>query len=103
MPVNSKEYAFTQENVNGAPDTIGVYALLASNKGVLYYGRAMGDGVTIRSRLKAHLAGKGDPVAARTAFYKRETCSNPEAREKELLRAFEAQYGHLPMGNQRIG
>ena len=54
MPVAGDEYGFTQSNVDRAPDKPGVYALLNSSSGVLYYGMSK---VSIRTRLKAHLSG----------------------------------------------
>ena len=47
MPIIGDKYAFTQENVNKAPEEHGVYQLF-DGEVTIYYGRASGDGVTIQ-------------------------------------------------------
>jgi hypothetical protein len=51
MPITGGNFAFTESNVNKAPAEHGVYALYDRDV-TTYIGRASGDGVTIRSRLK---------------------------------------------------
>ena len=87
MPIDSKVYAFTKENVDLSPDEAGIYALLL-NDFVIYYGEAH-DG-TIRQRLQRHQSGKEGACTQKATHYKREVCPDPEAREEELLAAFSA-------------
>jgi excinuclease UvrABC nuclease subunit len=100
MPINGEKYEFTAKNVNNAPDEHGVYALFDGDT-LIYYGRASGDDVTIRSRLQSHYRGDEGPCTQGATRYMRETTSRPIAREAELLAAFERQYGRLPRCNER--
>ena len=56
VEMSNATYGFTAFNVNAAPASHGVYVLYDST-GIIYIGRAAGDGVTIRSRLQSHLHG----------------------------------------------
>lgn len=56
MPIVGDRYAFTKENVDKSPDEKGVYALYDGDV-LIYYGRASGDSVTIRTRLQSHQRG----------------------------------------------
>ena len=56
MPIHGDKYPFTEANVNKSPEERGVYQLLDGDV-IIYYGRAAGDGVTIRSRLQSHRNG----------------------------------------------
>lgn len=98
MPVAGKIYTFTKDNVDNAPDKGGVYVLLNNSDGVIYYGRST---TSIRTRLQSHFAGNEGTCTKGAAKYKRETCSNPKSREKELLDAFESAHGKLPHCNER--
>jgi len=98
MPVAGKTYGFTKENVNQAPDSPGVYALLAQDGSVIYYGRATD---SIRTRLQCHRRGDEGACTKAASSYKREVTSRPVAREKELLTAYKAAYGRLPRCNER--
>ncbi len=100
MPISGDRYAFTKENVNQAPDVHGVYELY-DNSELIYIGRAAGDGVTIRNRLQRHLSGQEGPCTKGATAYRREENTAPISREKELLTAYEKQYGRLPRCNER--
>lgn len=102
MPIEGDKYEFTEKNVNKSPDKHGVYALFDDNE-LIYYGRAAGDGVTIRSRLKDHYAGREGQCTKGATHYKRETTERPKSREKELLEEYEKKHGDLPRCNERIG
>lgn len=52
------QYEFTSKNVDNSPDKPGVYALYYGDE-IIYYGRAQGDTVTIRSRLQSHKRPRG--------------------------------------------
>jgi len=98
MPVAGKTYGFTQENVDAAPDGPGVYALLNSSDGVLYYGMSS---KSIRSRLKRHLNGEEGTCTKAAKKYKRETTTAVQApvREEALLAAFKKANSRLPSCN----
>jgi hypothetical protein len=100
MPISGDRYAFTEKNVNNAPDEHGVYALYDGDI-LIYYGRASGDGVTICSRLQSHFRGDEGPCTQGATHYRREVTESPKHREKELLDEFEATFGRLPRCNER--
>lgn len=54
MSINSFKSAFSAININGVPQSAGVYALYDNAHGVIYYGMSDSD---IRSRLMAHYSG----------------------------------------------
>ena len=86
MPIASPRYAFTESMVAGAPPDPGVFALWAHDE-LIYYGRALGDGVTIQSRLREHLASAKECTSRCTSgatHYGWEISGNPRAREAEL-------------------
>ncbi len=98
MPIGGAKYGFIAHNVNLSPDVHGVYALYDGDN-LIYYGRATGDGVTIRSRLQSHLNGKEHPATQKATHYRREQSNQPAARELELLQEFESTYRRLPRCN----
>jgi len=99
MPIASPRYAFNAVMVSGAPPDPGVFALWEHDE-LIYYGRALGEGTTIQSRLQDYLAG-GDPCAARATHYGWEIAGNPRGREAELLREYERKHGRLPRCNAK--
>jgi excinuclease UvrABC nuclease subunit len=100
MPIIGDKYAFTQENVNKAPEEHGVYQLF-DGEVTIYYGRASGDGVTIRSRLQSHRKGSEGKCTQSATHYRREVTSRPIARERELLEEHQTKTGRLPHCNER--
>jgi len=99
MGMTGKKIPFTESNVNGSPDKPGVY-LLFDGDVLIYIGQSE---ESIRDRLQSHLAGNDGPCTQGATHYMRETCSDPVAREEELLREFKRQHGRLPRCNERIG
>jgi excinuclease UvrABC nuclease subunit len=95
MPITGDQYHFSQENVDKSPDQPGVYALYQNNA-LIYIGRAQ---TSIRGRLQSHRAGREGPCTQAADGYKREVCSNPVTRERELLAEFQYTYGRLPRCN----
>jgi hypothetical protein len=91
-PEPSQRYKFTRTVLQGAPEEAGVYALWDGDE-LIYYGRAMGAGTTIRSRLIAHLD------ETRATHYSWEVCPDPATREAELLRDYRRLYGRAPRDN----
>lgn len=90
----SRRYRFTKIVIAGAPDDAGIYALWDGEE-LIYYGRAQ----SIRSRLMDHYQGKVDAQTKRATHYGWELCADPVAREAELLREHERQFGKLPRLN----
>lgn len=99
MPITGDLYNFTEDNVNGAPQSAGVYALYDAYKQLVYIGRAKGGTTTIRSRLQDHKAGREGLCTQSASYYRREVCSNPVAREAELLMEYKRLNGRLPRCN----
>ena len=102
MSIPGDKYAFTEDNVNKAPDDHGVYQLLDGDV-TIYYGRAAGDGVTIRSRLQSHRNGNEGKCTKGATHYRREVTTRPIAREKELLESYVNAHGRLPRCNEKVG
>ena len=97
MPIASPRYAFNAIMVSGAPPDPGVFALWQDEE-LIYYGRALGQGATIQSRLREHLE-QGAHCTAGATHYGWEITNNPRAREGELLREHENFHGRLPRCN----
>ena len=103
MPIDGGKYEFTLQNLNKAPDKAGVYALFDGNE-IIYYGRAQGGDVTIRSRLKDHKSGREGSCTSNASHYMREVTSSPVKREQELLEEYKQTHnGKLPRCNDRVG
>lgn len=102
MTITTAIYAFNEANVNNAPDKAGVYALYDGST-VIYYGRAQGGTVTIRSRLQSHQRGTEGSCTKSATHFNTELVSNPVTREEELLNAHKRAYGKLPRCNERVG
>lgn len=101
MPISGDKYKFTKNNVDKAPDEAGVYALYDEDE-TIYYGRAKGSGVTIRTRLQDHKAGREGSCTENASYYKREITSSPVSRESELLEEYSDNHnGRLPRCNER--
>jgi hypothetical protein len=98
MPISGEKYQFSKDNVDAAPNTPGVYVLLNDRGGVIYYGRST---TSVRSRLQSHYIGNEGVCTKGASSYKREACSNPKAREKQLLDAYVSANGKLPPCNAR--
>lgn len=95
----ARRYRFTRIVISGAPEEAGVYALWDADE-LVYYGRAdgrnQGGGSTIRSRLLAHYyEGRKRPT-----HYSWEVCTDPTAREAELLEEHARAFGRPPRENE---
>jgi len=97
MALSGDRRSFTQENADNSPTDDGVYALY--DEGVtIYIGK--GDGANgIRTRLQAHKRGDEGSCTKNASHYRREACSNPKARERELLQEYKDANGKLPRCN----
>ncbi|HEY5897559.1 MAG TPA: hypothetical protein VIV54_08355 [Burkholderiales bacterium] len=85
----SRRYKFTRIVLQGAPEEPGVYALWDGEE-LVYYGRG-----TVRSSLLTHLE------RTRATHYSWEVCSDPAAREAELLREYQRAFGRPPRENAK--
>lgn len=94
-----RRYRFARLVLLGAPDDAGVYSLFDGEE-IIYYGRASGGpGATIRARLLDHFHGRIDGATSAATHYSWEVCSDPVAREADLLREFRALFGRAPRCN----
>jgi hypothetical protein len=101
MPIATQAYYFTRQNILVyAPDTHGVYGLYDGTGVPIYYGRAMGNGVTVKSRLLSHERGDEGPCTKSAYSFNTEVCFNPAQREQQLLAEHQRVYGRLPRCNE---
>lgn len=100
MAISGDKYPFTQENVDKSPTSAGVYALYDGDV-TIYIGK--GDGTNgIRARLQAHKRGDEGSCTKGASHYRREVCSDPTSRERELLLEYRRAHGELPRCNEVI-
>ena|SRR5688500_4997356 len=92
----TRRYRFTRIVIAGAPEDAGIYVLWDGDE-LIYYGRAQ----SIRARLLDHYQGRVDAQTKRATHYGWELCKDPVAREIELLREHERQFGKLPRLNSQ--
>ena len=83
------KWRFIRSLVEDAPDNPGVYALWEGDK-LICFGRAEGDGETLRSRLIDHLEGRTGEEARHATHYSWEICLDPRRREAEIMRELAA-------------
>ena len=103
MPIrDEKPKNFSWYNIDKSPAKHGVYGLFRGSE-LIYYGRAIGKDVTIRSRLTDHMNGDYGPCTQNATAYKREVTEAAISRERELLEIFERAYGRPPACNKRAG
>lgn len=91
---SARRYRFNRIVIAGAPQDRGVFALWMEDE-VVYYGRADGEGSTIRSSLLDLYA----KDATQATHYSWEVCADPVAREAELLREHLGSHGRPPRLN----
>ena len=97
MALSGEKHEFTQENVDKSPTDDCVYTLYDENI-TIYIGK--GDGVNgIRARLQAHKRGDEGKCTQGASHYRREVCTNPKARESELVQEYKDANGKLPRCN----
>jgi hypothetical protein len=106
LPFNDVMRSFTEQNVNAAPNTPGVYALYQQGE-LVYFGSTSGENETIRNRLQAHFHGETKDETRKVTHYQREvteTRSDAIARRRELVEEFQKlSNGRLPRYNSREG
>ncbi len=101
MSITSTTYAFTAANIALVPEQAGVYGLYDGDE-TIYYGRAQGGTVAIRSRLEDHNSGREGSCTQSATGFNWESISSPASREKELLEEHERLHGRLPKCNDRV-
>ena len=102
MPITGDFYFFDDNSIDGASNMRGVYALYykMDADAPVYIGRATGDGVTIRTRLRAHKRGDEGKPTQRALWFKQEINSSPVARARELIDEYRhAHEGQFPRFN----
>ena len=95
MPIIGNRLAFTQANIENAPDEPGVYVLYIGGH-LVYYGSTE---TSIRSHLLSHLLGHEGKCTAAATVYGCEIVFKPPKRERELLKEYKTAYGSLPLCN----
>ena len=90
-----RRYRFARIVIAGAPDQGGVFTLWDGEE-IVYYGRSIGDGSTIRSTLLDYYYERPN----RATHYSWEVCADPAAREAELLGEHERRFGRRPRYNK---
>lgn len=98
MPITKTLHPFTDQEIDNAPDSQGVYALY-EGKEATYYGSS---DVSIRDRLRAHKSGNEGRCTQGAAEFNSEYAADPLAREKELLEDHKRVFGKLPKCNALI-
>ena len=93
-------YPFNQSNIDAAPNVHGVYVLY-DDDGIIYIGRAAGEGVSIRTRFRDHKSGREGSCTQNATRYAREQSNLAVAREVELLKWYKEKFGRLPRCNDR--
>ena len=100
MTIAADKIQFTDANIKEAPAEAGVYVLYEGET-IIYFGRAQGGDVTIRSRLEDHEAGREGPCTKNATAFKVEMTSSAVEREKELLEEYKNAHGSLPRCNEK--
>ncbi len=100
MTITADKIQFTDANIKEAPAEAGVYVLYEGET-IIYFGRAQGGDVTIRSRLEDHRAGREGPCTKNATGFKVEITSSAITREKELLEEYKNTHGSLPRCNEK--
>jgi hypothetical protein len=97
MGIESSWHSFTSKEIEKAPMSDGVYGLFEKSA-IIYYGRGEGPN-GIRGRLEAHKAGYEGSCTKNADYFNYEICSNPAARERELLQEYKNTWSKLPRCN----
>lgn len=93
MSISTSSLPFTPSLVAAAPDAPGVFALWQGG-GIVYYGRAGTIRIALDEQLRAR-AISGERVSGCSW----EVATDPEARQRELMRDYLAAHRALPLWN----
>ncbi len=94
----AKQFPFSGALIAAAPEEAGIY-LLWQDGVVIYIGRAMGRGTTIRSRLIDHFSGREGACTRNTTHYSWALVRDPAAREAQLIEEHRARHQRPPRCN----
>ena len=100
MAVSGDLYTFSDENIARVTTDKGVYSLHKGDE-TIYIGKGAGAN-GIRERLEAHKRGDEGSCTQQATAYRREVCSDPTSRERELLLEYRRAHGELPRCNEVI-
>ena len=100
MTIGGETCIFSALGTGIAAEAHGVYALYDMGE-LIYIGRADGEGVTIRSRLRSHLRGDEGPCTKAATHFRQEPHFYPVSREKELIDEHLLSFKQLPKCNDR--
>jgi len=100
MPINGSLRLFTDDEIERAPISNGVYALYDTGE-TIYIGKAEGL-YGVKGRLQAHKAGYEGVCTKHATAFEYELCFSPTNRERELLVEYEQLYRKLPRCNDVI-
>ncbi len=100
MTITADKIQFTETDIKEAPAEAGVYVLYEGET-IIYFGRAQGGDVTIRSRLTDHREGREGPCTKNATAFQVEITSSAVEREKELLEEYKNTHASLPRCNQK--
>lgn len=95
MAVNAPKRALSAYEIAHAPAEPGVYALWDHGE-LIYLGRTVGRGATIRSAVVDHWAGCLGNCTKKASHFSWEISQVPVLREAELLEEFKLKHGTLP-------
>ena len=98
MPITAENHPFTRIHVDRAPETSGVYAILAGGE-IAYFGAALGGADTIRRRLIEHLTGRRAPGPSSATAFLCEATDYPKTRACALLEEHRRNTRRLPLFN----
>ncbi len=101
MTIAADKIQFTETNINEAHAEAVVYVLYEGETNI-YFGRAQGGDVTVRSRLEDHRAGREGPCTKNATGFKVEITSSAVTREKELLEEYKSTHASLPRCNEKV-
>lgn len=101
MTIAADKIQFTDANIKEVAAEAGVYSLYEGET-IIYFGRAQGGEVTIRSRLTDHREGREGPCTKNATAFNVEITSSAVAREKELLEEYKNLHNSLPRCNEKV-
>jgi excinuclease UvrABC nuclease subunit len=94
----TKQFPFSGVLIAAAPEEAGVY-MLWQDGAVIYIGRALGGGTTLRSRLVDHFSGREGACTRQATHYSWELVRDPAVREAQLLQEHQARHQRPPRCN----
>jgi hypothetical protein len=100
MPLTTRRFPFSAENVNRSPREPGVYALYDASGNTELIGRTRTVGETLRDLLHQELERSGTACTFDAVTFAWEATSDPARREFDLLAEYREEFGDLPPCNR---